>query len=251
MKVALLSDIHANLEALQAVLSDAAQLQATHYAGLGDVIGFNGDPAACMQMVMPLFSVVVRGNHEQALLQRGLFGVPLYTAMMDRTAAMLGTELVNLVRPLPRKASWHGLTLVHASPAPGEEWQRIATVPEARAAFAQFDGQLCFYGHTHRPAIFCEREGKVCIIPVAYDESGTFSLQLEAECRYLINPGSVGQPRDLNYRAAYGLYDEETATLTLRRVDYNAEAAAEKISRTGLPESFCAALLRGQSPTGD
>lgn len=250
MKVALLSDIHANLEALQAVLADAEQHGAEEYAGLGDVIGFNGDPAACVELVMPLFNVAVRGNHEEALLHRGLFGVPLYTAMMDRTAAMLGAELVNLLRPLPRKVTRGGITYVHASPAT-EGWQRIATIPEARTAFTLFNGQLCFYGHTHRPAIFCERNGKVSIITVIYNEQGSFSLPLEADARYLINPGSVGQPRDLDYRAAYGLYDTDSATLTLRRVDYDAAAAAAKISRTGLPESFAEALLRGHSPTGD
>lgn len=250
MKVALLSDIHANLEALQAVLADAEQQGAEEYAGLGDVIGFNGDPAACVELVMPLFNVAVRGNHEEALLHRGLFGVPLYTAMMDRTAAMLGAELVALLRPLPRKATRGGITYVHASPAT-DGWQRIATVPEARAAFSQFDGQLCFYGHTHRPAIFCEREGKVNIIPVVYNEQGAFSLSLEADARYLINPGSVGQPRDLNYRAAYGLYNEEDRTLLLRRVDYDVDTAAAKISRTGLPDSFADDLKRGHTPTGD
>ena len=250
MKVALLSDIHANLEALQAVLADAAQLQATHYIGLGDIIGFNGDPAACMEAIMPLLSVAVRGNHEEALLQRGLFGVPLYTAMMDRTAAMLGAEPVSQLRPLPRKATWQGLTLVHASPAP-EGWQRIATVAEAREAFSRFSTHICFFGHTHRPTIFCEQQGQVNPIPVIYDSTGTFTLRLEAECRYLINPGSVGQPRDLDYRAAYGLYEIESGTLTLRRIDYAVDSAAEKISRTGLPASFAAALKQGQSPTGD
>ena len=251
MKVAILSDIHANLEALQAVLADAAQQQVTHYVGLGDVIGFNGDPAACVELAMPLFNAAVRGNHEQALLQRGLFGVPLYTAMMDRTAAMLGAELVACLRPLPRKMCWQGLTLVHASPAASEDWQRISTVPEARSAFTDFEGQLCFFGHTHRPTIFCECEGKVTPIPVVYDSKGTFFLPLLSENRYLINPGSVGQPRDMDYRAAYGIYDSESAALTLRRVDYDVDSAAAKISRTGLPDSFSADLKRGHTPTGD
>ncbi len=251
MKVAILSDIHANLEALQAVLADAAQLQATHYIGLGDYIGFNGDPAACVELALPLFCAAVHGNHEQALLQRGLFGVPLYTAMMDRTAAMLGADLVANLRPLPRKMSWNGITLAHASPAGGDKWQRISTIAEARTAFSHFDGQLCFFGHTHRPTLFCENDGKVSQLPIIYDPDGNFTLSLVAEIRYLINPGSVGQPRDMDYRAAYGIYDTETASLTLRRVSYNVEAAAAKISRTGLPESFCTALLRGQSPTGD
>ncbi len=250
MKVAILSDIHANWEALQAVLADAARLQVSHYIGLGDYIGFNGDPAACVEQIMPLLNVAVHGNHEQALLHRGLFGVPLYTAMMDRTAAMLGSDLVDRLRSLPRKATWQGLTLVHASPAP-EGRQRIATVPEARDAFSRFSTRICFFGHTHRPTIFCEQEGQVSPIPVIYDATGTFTLHLEPTYRYLINPGAVGQPRDLDYRAAYGLYDEESSTLTLRRVDYDVDSAAAKISRTGLPDTFATDLKRGHTPTGD
>lgn len=251
MKVAILSDIHANLEALQAVLADAARLQVTHYIGLGDYIGFNGDPAACVELALPLFCAAVHGNHEQALLQRGLFGVPLYTAMMDRTAAMLGVDLVARLRPLPRKMCWNGITLAHASPAAGDKWQRISTIAEACTAFSVFDGQLCLFGHTHRPTLFCEKDGKVSQHPVIYNPEGTFTLPLTVGCRYLVNPGSVGQPRDMDYRAAYGIYDAATSTLTLRRVDYDVEEAAAKISRTGLPESFATDLKRGHTPTGD
>jgi diadenosine tetraphosphatase ApaH/serine/threonine PP2A family protein phosphatase len=252
MKVAILSDIHANLEALQAVLADAAQLGSGEYAGLGDVIGFNGDPAACVELAMPLFNTAVRGNHEEALLQRGLFGVPLYTAMMDRTAAMLSAEHLAYIRTLPLRAQWQGITLVHAAPMQEDAWKRIGNIPSAREAFAAFEGQLCFFGHTHRATVFKEEEdGSISIIPAVYDEQNACTVALAPHCRYLINPGSVGQPRDFNPRAAYALLDTDTRTLTLRRVDYDIESAAAKICHTGLPDSFAVALRKGITPTGD
>lgn len=251
MRAAILSDVHANLEALQAVLADAGRQQATHYLFLGDAIGFNGDPAACVDRLLPLLSQAVRGNHEEALLHRGLFRVPLYTAMMDRTAAMLSAGQVGHLRRWPLKACWQGVTLVHASPAEPGSWPRIATLADARCAFGAFEGQLCFFGHTHRAGVFREAEGQVSCLPAVCQQEGRCLLPLDPSCRYLINPGSVGQPRDSDWRASYALYDDGARTVEWRRVAYDAEAAAAKISRTGLPTRFGEALLKGVSPTGD
>lgn len=253
MRVAILSDIHANAEALEAVLADAQAHATEHYLSLGDTIGFNGDPAACMNKVAGLFVAAVRGNHEQALLHRGLFGVPLYTTMMDRTTAMLTAEQIAFIRALPMHAEWNGITLVHASPATPEEWKRLSSIPAARTAFEHFNGQLCFYGHTHRAAIFKQEteNGNIAIIPAVYQQNGSCTIELEPGCRYLINPGSVGQPRDFDWRAAYALLDTEAQTITLRRLEYDVESAAAKISNTGLPDSFAAALRKGITPTGD
>lgn len=251
MRVAILSDIHANIEALEAVLADARAYSAEHYLCLGDTIGFNGDPAACVSLAMQLFDAGVRGNHEQALLQRGLFGVPLFTTMMDRTTAMLSAEHLAYIRPLPLRAQWQGITLVHASPMQAEEWKRIGNIPSARDAFAAYDGQLCFFGHTHRATVFKEEADTITQIPAVYGADNSCTVKLEHHCRYLINPGSVGQPRDLNWRAAYALLDTEEHTLTLRRVEYDVDTAASKICHTGLPDSFAAALKKGVTPTGD
>lgn len=251
MKLAVLSDIHANREALLAVVEDARQRGAEQFCSLGDIIGFNGDPSCCVETIRPLLCAAVRGNHEAALLQRGLFGVPLYTTMMDRTAAMLLPEQIAWIRTLPLQHSAHGIHLVHASPGCPEAWQRISSRGEAAAAFQATSAPICFFGHTHRPTIFCEKGGKCSPQPIHYDSEGQFTLTLEPECRYLINPGSVGQPRDLDWRAAYALFDTETHELMLRRVAYDVQAAAAKIERTGLPATFAEALMRGASPTGD
>ena len=259
--LAVLSDVHANLEALEAVLADAAAHGATQYASLGDVIGFNGDPAACVQRLLPLVGIAVRGNHEQALMRRGLFGVPLYTRMMDLTGAMLPPETQAPLRELPFRAVQDGVTFVHAGPNNPETWPRLGTTASAAPAFGAFTGKLCFFGHTHRATVFSETEmhiegaagshtwGKVEKLHIPYDADGSFRLVLEAGKRYLVNPGSVGQPRDHDPRAAYALYDAATSTVLLRRVAYDIESACPKISRTGLPESFAAALRRGTDPT--
>lgn len=251
MKLAVLSDIHANREALTAVLADTCRFGVAGCVSLGDVIGFNGDPAYCIETIRPLLEAAVRGNHEAALLQRGLFGVPVYTAMMDCTAASLLPGQREWIAGLPDTAVFGGIRLAHATPAVQTGWQRIATSADARCAFSAFTEHLCLFGHTHRPAVFCMQEGEVRQLPVHYDDDGTCRVSLSAEKRYLINPGSVGQPRDMDPRAAYAVIDTETQELLLRRITYDTAAAAAKISRMGLPESFAAALMRGSSPTGD
>ena len=251
MLVAVLSDIHANLEALQAVLDDMTSHGAEGILGLGDYIGFNGNPAECLSMVQPNLLAAVQGNHEAALVDRAVFGVPMYMEMMDRTQDMLSPEQLRWLRRLPNHTSWQDCLLGHATPEAPKRWGRIANVNEARKVFSSVKNRISFYGHTHRASIFRLRKGQVEKIEIQYDARGDFTMHLASDSRFLINPGSVGQPRDLDWRAAYALYCPETATLHLRRVAYDVAEAGNKISRTGLPASFAEALQHGTSPTGD
>lgn len=251
MLVAVLSDIHANLEALQAVLDDMESHGAEGILGLGDYIGFNGNPAECLSMVQPYLLAAVQGNHEAALIDRAVFGVPLYMEMMDRTQALLSPEQVQWLRRLPNHTSWQGCMLGHATPEAPKRWGRIANVNEARKVFSSVRNRISFYGHTHRASVFRLYKGEVEKIDIQYSTQGDFAMYLPADCRFLINPGSVGQPRDMDWRAAYALFCPETSTLHLRRVAYNVAEAGNKIARTGLPASFAEALHRGASPTGD
>ncbi len=251
MLVAVLSDIHANLEALQAVLDDMESRGAEGILGLGDYIGFNGNPAECLALVQPRLLAAVQGNHEAALVDRAVFGVPLYMEMMDRTQALLSPEQVQWLRRLPHHMAWQDCMLGHATPEAPKRWGRIANVNEARKVFASVKNRISFYGHTHRASIFRLYKGQVEKLEIRYDDRGSFALHMPADCRFLINPGSVGQPRDMDWRAAYALYCPETSTLHLRRVAYDVQEAGNKIARTGLPASFAEALQRGSSPTGD
>ena len=252
MTTAVLSDVHANREALEAVLADARAQGAESFVSLGDLIGFNGDPAWCVRTLLPLLAAAVQGNHEAVLQDRHSAGwPPLYTGMMDRTEELLGPELTQSLRDLPHRAIYGGAELVHASFAAPETWQRLHTPQRARDSFAACSAALGFFGHTHRPTVFESGPGGIRALPVTYTAEGSYRLTLRPGCRYLINPGSVGQPRDGDPRAAYALYTPGAQELILRRVPYDTRRAAAKICRTGLPDTFARALLAGQSPTGD
>ncbi len=250
MRLALLPDIHANRQALQAVLADAFSRSTTHVAVLGDVIGFGGDPEWCAARMRELAATALRGNHEEALLHPELFAAfPAVQRMTARTRAMLPPELLHWLTNLPCTEEVAGIPLTHATFHAPAQWGRLSTLAEAARSFAAQQAPLAFFGHTHRPTIFCmDAAGHTDRLPVGYDEAGSFHLHPEAGKRYLINPGSVGQPRDGDPRAAYALWDASTQTLTLRRVPYDVEAAAAQTQNMGLPEDFARALRQGLSP---
>lgn len=248
--LAILTDVHANLEALRTVLADARQHGATSYISLGDHIGFNGDPGACLDLLIPLLNAAVQGNHEAALLQPGLFGVALYDRMIKLSAAMLTPEQLDWIAHLPLRCTHQGTLMLHA-PHQNRHWKRITGTAQAEPLFTEHPQRLILFGHTHRPALFAQKNGVTTAHPIHYDAEGSYRITLEPTTRYLINPGSVGQPRDNDPRAAYALLDIPHSTLLLRRIAYDTQTAGAKIQRTGLPATFAQALQQGNSPTGD
>ncbi len=249
--LALLPDIHANLEALEAVLADARTQGTTHYAAPGDIIGFGGSPVECAERIRALGATALRGNHEAALLNPELFAAfPAVQRMSVRTRRLLPPPLLQWLTTLPHRAEAGGLSLTHASFHSPECWGRLRDAEDAALNFAATAGtRLAVFGHTHRPTLFCRNAGGgVEQLPISYDTSGSFVLHLKQGCRYLVNPGSVGQPRDGDPRAAYALWDADARTLTLRRVAYDTAAAARGTLSMGLPEPFATALHRGVSP---
>ena len=240
MRYAVLSDIHANLEALRAVLADC-QGEVDGLVCLGDLVGYGADPLACVEIVAERADRLIAGNHEYGvagLLDLAWFN-PAARAAAEWTASRLDADHRAYLAALPLSANLPDATLVHASPRHPEEWEYLITPEDGFEAFAAFDTRLCFVGHSHRPG--CWSLGSA-----GHDyERGAGEILLEAGRRYIINVGSVGQPRDRDPRACYAVWDVDGRRVSIRRVTYDAAEARRKIVAAGLPRILADRLVNG------
>lgn len=240
MKYAILGDIHANLEALQAVLDDAEQQGVTDFASTGDVIGYNADPKACLQIVRGLKCKVVQGNHDY--YAGGNESMELFTSRARKSIQWTRKQLSLLdrkyLRQLPMIMDVENFTIVHSSLSNPHRWNYIFKSKAAEANFRNQFNQVCFFGHTHVPLAFAKSSG----IEIGFYET----LEIRPGMQYLINVGSVGQPRDRNPKSAYVIYDQEAQTVTMRRVEYDIETTQKKIRAAGLPFRNALRLANGR-----
>jgi len=242
MKLALLSDIHANLEALTAVLAEAERQKVDEICSLGDVIGYGSNPAECLQLIDRTCKVRLMGNHEFSVL--GHLSTDSYThaarvstewtqhAITDREAAIIGDF---------KMEHWiDNMLLVHASPYKPEEWHYILTPSEAADAFENFDGTMCFHGHSHIPVIFS-------VVPGALKQrKSAHNFDPHEESRYLVNVGSVGQPRDNDPRACFLILDTDSRRVEYNRVEYDIKQTQAKMTEANLPKMLVARLAVGR-----
>ncbi len=238
----LISDIHSNLEALDAVLAGLAGVEA--FLCLGDIVGYGPDPVACLARVRTLPSLeCIVGNHDLAAI--GQYDLewfnPYARAAVEWTAAQLSADEREYLGALPLRREVAGAVLVHGSlPEPMEY---VTSPQEALDCFDAFGGSLCFVGHTHITEFYRRRGGEPHCDQIGL--SGGGRIRLEREWRYLINPGSVGQPRDGNPEASFGIYDSRAQTVELRRVGYDIAAVQRKMQAAGLPQYLIERLPRG------
>lgn len=230
MRYAILSDVHANLGALRAVLADAAD-QVDAILCLGDVVGYGAEPEGCIELVAERCQVVVAGNHEHAVA--GLMALewfnPYARAAAEWTRERLDDDHRTWLASLPLVREWEEATLVHASPRHPDEWQYVIAAEDGFRAFASFTTRLCFVGHSHLPGVWVEGSwGR-------RHHLGPVDVAIEPGCRYLVNVGSVGQPRDRDARAAWALWDAEAKRIRIRRVPYDVTATRARIVTAGLP----------------
>ena len=240
MRVLVFSDIHANLTALETVLADAGAVDA--YWFLGDLVGYGPDPNECVARVrsLPNLSAVL-GNHDAAVLEK----MPLdwfnreARNLIRWTQERLTPENFAFLQQLPERQLQGEVLLVHGSPrAPVTEY--VLTAEIAAESLAHTEADFCFVGHTHAPARWQEEDGGVRFcLPRAGE-----ALQLEP--RAILNPGSVGQPRDGDPRAAYALYDTETRTWEWRRVPYDIGAVQQRMRAWGLSPTNILRLAVGR-----
>lgn len=229
MKYAIIADIHANLEALQAVLDDIQKRNCESIVCLGDLVGYNASPKECLDIVRRLNIPTVKGNHEQyCAAETSLEGFSPTAAKAVRwTRDQLTQDDRRWLRELQYVRLIANFTIVHATLDHPECWGYVFDRLAAAASFAHQKTDVCFFGHTHVPMAFV-RDATV--------RGSTYSrLNLEPGKQYFVNVGSVGQPRDNNSKAAYVVYDPDDGTIELRRLDYDIGAARKRILDAGLP----------------
>lgn len=232
MKYAIISDIHSNLEALRACSEVIDREGVDAIACLGDITGYGANPNECVAWVREHADHVVAGNHDYAVVGRTDIDTfnPDALAAVLWTRAELSPENRAYLETLPYILEVGRILLVHASPSQPAAWDYVRSLRDASRQLAAFEHQICFIGHSHLPAFFIERGGKVARVspPAAV---------IGAEERALVNVGSVGQPRDGDPRAAFALYDEAAGRVEIRRVDYDVERVRGRILETDLPAS--------------
>ena len=240
MRFAVLSDIHGNLEALEAVLADARAQDCTHFVCLGDIVGYNANPNECVQIVREMECPVVKGNHdEQASIVASTEGFnELAEEAIDWTREHLSDEDKAWLADLRLTRQVRDFTIVHATLDTPQQWGYVFNDLDAVASFTYQHTPLCFFGHTHWPTAFV-RDDNVRRIT-------TGQIVLAAGKKYFINVGSVGQPRDRDWRAAYCIYHCERHVVEQRRVEYDLDTTQRKIREAGLPERLADRLAQGR-----
>ena len=239
MTYLILSDIHGNWEALQAVLADAAGSYEV-ILNCGDMVGYGPDPNAVTEWCRAHTATVVRGNHDKvcATLDNLEWFNPVAAQSAEWTHHELTLDNLAWLRSLPAGPLFvDGVELVHGSPVDEDEY--LINPEEIRDAARFLDRQIAFFGHTHV-------QGCYLITPRGVRRIAHNPVDLDPDSRYMINPGSVGQPRDRNPRAAYALYDGQRRFVELRRVEYDIAATQQKIIASGLPELLAARLPLGR-----
>jgi diadenosine tetraphosphatase ApaH/serine/threonine PP2A family protein phosphatase len=240
MRFAILSDLHSNLEATEAVLADARENDCTHFVCLGDVVGYNANPHECVEIVQKLECPAVLGNHdEQAALTASSRGFnALAETAINWTREHLTEEDKEWLRGLRLTQQVRDFTIVHATLDTPEQWGYVFNSLDAVASFAFQETTVCFFGHTHVAGAFVRDDG---VKKVKVDQ-----LTIEGTKKYFINVGSVGQPRDGDWRAAYCIYHLENNVVEQRRVNYDLATAQKKIVRAGLPSMLADRLELGR-----
>ena len=247
MRYAVLSDVHGSLEALRAVLADALDQGAAAVLCLGDAVGYGAEPTACVELLGERGARMVAGNHEHGAI--GLVNLdwfnPIARAAALWTRDRLAPEHSAYLASLPLTSSVGEATCVHASPSRPEECDYLLSAEDGWSAFPDFDTRLCFVGHSHRPGLWSLGSSGPDFEDLGGPAAAGMRIAFRDGQRYIVNVGSVGQPRDRDPRAAYVVWDEEERSVTLRRVDYDHLSAAAKILAAGLPRALADRLAHG------
>jgi len=233
LRYAILSDIHGNIEAFHAVLKDLRKEGLQRIIYLGDIVGYGANPRECIDLLREKTDAIVAGNHDWGTA--GKTDINSFNAAAQRvikwTMSQLSPEHKDFLSKLPLIKTEDFFLYTHSSPIKPQEWRYIFSVCEAlRNIKSLIRKEGCFIGHSHIPAAFMlERSGKI------FADTRLTKISIAKTSRFLINAGSVGQPRDGDRRASYGVFDSEERIFVLHRVRYDIANAKQKILSAGLP----------------
>lgn len=241
MRWGIFSDIHGNLEALDEALSAFAKERIDKYLCLGDIVGYGADPGKCIAQIKRLNPVTIAGNHDWAAVN--LFDTTYFNPHA-RAAVLWTSENINyedkeFLKSLELIYQQDEITLVHGDLCNPEQFEYILDTFSAKKSFQLLKTKICFIGHSHAPGTFI-KEGENCVFTFQTE------IRLKAAQTYIVNAGSVGQPRDGNPQASYIIYDSEKGQLEIKRVDYDIKKAQDKIIKAGLPRILAERLSFGR-----
>ncbi len=251
MKVLILSDLHSNLEATEACV--AAAPAHDRVVILGDVVGYGGSPNEVTEIARKLGQLVVRGNHDKAVADSSRLEDfnPVAAAAVFWTRQQLTPDNLDWIGKIPqgplRLEGLTGVQFVHGSPLDEDEY--LITLHDALEPIAETHVPLTFFGHTHLQGGFAAAGHMGETVHPQYrsrEEAETWKLALRNDTRYFINPGSVGQPRDGDWRAAFGVFDSDAGEFTYYRIPYDVDGAQQRIVNAHLPERLATRLAAGR-----
>lgn len=248
MRIAILGDVHSNIEALDAVVAELGKDNIDHWVQVGDIVGYGPDPIACIERIRELGCVVSIGNHDAAVI--GQLNTDYFNgyarAAIEWTGEQLREEDFEFLRRLPlvKEAPELGYTVVHGSLYMPAQFGYVQSTVEALESLAQQRTHLAFVGHSHVPACYMQSAGAPRhALDVVFESA--FEAQVGQYERVLVNVGSVGQPRDEDPRAAVAVFDTDAKTVEVRRVDYDFATTQKKIRDAGLPTVLAERLSLG------
>lgn len=240
MKYGIISDVHSNLEALVSVKASLEKDGAEEVFFLGDAVGYCANPNEVTELLAGWVQICLAGNHDMAVV--GLTEISYFNPYAQQailwTASQLSPGNWDFLRSLPYQAQKGDYTYVHASPKDPAEWNYILSGLEAHRNFLYMETGVCFIGHSHSPLAFIQDKDRIAV-------TGCVKLTLEREKKYIINVGSVGQPRDGNPLAAYALLDSQSRTVEIKRIPYDTALAQRKMRQANLPSYLIERLSWG------
>lgn len=242
MRIGILSDIHSNLEAFEAVINYAENEKVDEYLCLGDIVGYGTNPNRCVEIVRDLTPKIVAGNHDYGVCGKTdiYYFNDVARQAIKWTRKNISAENVDFIKSLPLKIEDENSVFVHSTPSSPEKWNYIMNMYDSIKEFKQLKKKLCFIGHSHQPVIFSMTSD--------YEVSSSIddSLIFNKNKKYIVNAGSIGQPRDGNPKASFLLYDTDKNKITYSRIEYDIKKTQDKIIKAGLPAFLAKRLEIGK-----